>query len=88
MYTSEKIDYTSHMKDKPQETDQAKLVRMKDALVKALKGRDVHGHVSATYYTDGNILVRLDGEYYGVFNSNKGEFFSGYVGDYKHLTDI
>lgn len=88
MYTDEKIDYTSHMEGKPQEKDPEKLATMKEALVKALNEKDVHGHVSAKYYADGNVLVRLDGDYYGVFDSNKGEFFSGYVGDYKHLTDI
>lgn len=81
MYTDERINYTDHMRWKPQETDPAKLATMKNALVKALKDRGVHGHISATYYTDGNILVRLNGEFYGVFDCRKGEFFSGYVGD-------
>lgn len=80
-FKDERIDYTSFLRDKPQETDPAKLASMKWALVEALKERDVHGHISAAYYTDGNVLVRLDGEYYGVFDSRKGEFFSGYVGD-------
>lgn len=81
MYTDERINYTDHMKGKPQETDPAKLATMKNALVKALKDRSVHGHISAAYYTDGNILVRLNGEFYGVFDCRKGKFFSGYVGD-------
>lgn len=82
-FKDEKIDYTSFLRDRPQETNQEKLTTMKDALVKALKERGVHGHISATYYTDGNILVRLDGEYFGVFDSRKGQFFGGYAGDWK-----
>lgn len=87
-YKDEKIDYTGFLRGKPQETDPVKLASMKGTLVKALKERGVHGRVSVAYYADGNVLVRLDGDYYGVFDSNKGEFFGGYVGDYKHLTDI
>lgn len=63
-FKDEKIDYTSFLRDKPQETDPEKLATMKDALVRTLKERDVHGHV-------------------GVFDSRKGEFFSGYVGGRK-----
>lgn len=76
-----KIDYTNYLKGKPQETDPAKLTTMKAALAKTLKDRGVHGHISAVYYTDRNIKVSVNGEYYNVFNSNTGKFFSGYVGD-------
>lgn len=76
-----KIDYTDFLKDKPQETDTAKLSAMKASLVRALKERDIHGHISCVYYTDGNIKVCVNGKYYNVFNSITGKFFSGYVGD-------
>lgn len=80
-YTDEKINYTNFLRDKPQETDPAKLAGMKEALVTALKARDVHGHISAVYYADGHIKASVNGEYYGVFDTNTGKFFSGYVGD-------
>lgn len=80
-YSDERIDYTSYLRDKPQETDPEKLEVMKKALVKALQARGVHGHVSAVYYTDGRVKVSVNGAYYGVFDSNAGEFFSGFVGD-------
>lgn len=80
-YTDEKINYSGFLKGKPQETDPGKLASMKSALVKALKARGVHGHTSAVYYTDGRVKVSVNGEFYGVFDSNSEEFFSGYVGD-------
>lgn len=80
-YTDEKINYSGFLKDRPQETDPAKLAVMKKALVKALQDRGVHGHISAVYYTDGRVKVSVNGEYYNVFDTNTGEFFSGYVGD-------
>lgn len=80
-YTDEKINYTNFLDGSPQETDPAKLARMKDALVKTLKELGVHGHISAVYYTDGRVKVSVNGEYYNVFDANTGKFFSGYVGD-------
>lgn len=79
--TDEKINYTSFLQGKQQEINPLRLARMKDAVVKALKVNDVHGHISCTYYTDGNALVQVNGEYYGVINCNTGNFFSGFVGD-------
>lgn len=80
-YNDEKIDYTNFLKGKPQETNPAKLTTMKAALVKSLQDRGVHGHISAVYYTDGRVKVSVNGEFYGVFDGNSGNFFSGYVGD-------
>lgn len=80
-YTNEKIDYTNFLQNKPQEADPAKLAMMKAAVVQALKEKDVHGHFSCTYYADGHIRVAVNGKYYGVFDSNTGKFFSGFVGD-------
>lgn len=82
IYSSEKIDYTNFLHNKPQEADPTKLAMMKAALVKALQGQGIHGHISAVYYTDGNIKVSVDGEYYNMFSSTTGNFFSGCVGDY------
>ncbi len=76
-----KIDYANYLRDKPQETDPAKLAAMKAALVRALKENGLHGHISCVYYIDGRVKVSIDGEYYSVFDSNTGRFFSGYVGD-------
>ena len=81
MAHDEKINYTNFLRDKPRETSPAKLAAMKDALVQALKARDVHGHISAVCYKDGCIHVSINGEYYGMFDSNTGSFFSGCVGD-------
>ena len=80
-YSDEKIDYTNYLRDKPQETDPAKLAVMKTALVQALKARGVHGHISCKYFTDGVVEVSVDGQYYNLFDSNTGKFFSGYVGE-------
>lgn len=71
----EKINYTNFLNGKPQETDPEKLARMKAAMVKALKERGVHGHVSAVYYTDGRVKVSVNGKYYNVFDTNAGKFF-------------
>lgn len=87
MYTYEKINYTNYLRNKTHETNRDKLVRMKTALVSALNARNVHGHISSKYYTDGCINVSVNGKYYGVFDSNTGAFFSGYVGDRKEVTE-
>lgn len=81
MYRDEKIDYTSYLRDKPQETDPAKLAAMKAAVVAALKERGEHGHISCTYYTDGRVRVTVGGKYYNVFDTISGKFFSGFVGE-------
>ena len=81
IYTSEKINYTNYLWNKSQETNPAKLSIMKEALVTDLKARNVHGHISAVYYTDGHIKVSVNSEYCGVFDTNTGKFFSGFVGD-------
>ena len=81
MYRSEKIDYTSYLQDKPQETDPEKLAVMQAAVAAALKERGVQGHISCTCYTDGRVRVAVDGQYYNVFDTNLGQFFSGFVGD-------
>ena len=76
-----KIDYTNFLRDKPQETDTAKLTEMKASLVRALQKKGVHGHISCIYYADGRIRVAVGGAYYGIFDTNTGKFFSGFVGD-------
>lgn len=78
---SMKINYTNYLRDKPQETDPSKLAAMKAALIRALRKKGLHGHISCVYYIDGHVKVSIDGEYYSVFDSNTGRFFSGYVGD-------
>lgn len=80
-YSDEKINYTNFLRDKPQETDLEKVGMMMNALVKALKAQDVHGHISCEYFKDGIVKVSIDGEYYNLFDSNTGKFFSGCVGD-------
>jgi len=82
MTKGEKINYTNYLQDKPQETDPAKLAVTKKKLSQALKEQGIRFQdISCTYYADGSVLIYLDGEYYNVFNSNTGKFFSGYVGD-------
>lgn len=87
MYKDEKIDYTAHLEGKPVETNPVRLAAMKDAVVKALKTAGVHGHIGCVYYADGRVKVTVNGEFYRVFDFNRGEFFSGYVGDEKGRVD-
>lgn len=77
-----KINYTDYLKANGiEEIDPQRLIEMKNALIAALVKNGVHGRVSCKYYTDGTILVNIDGQYFNCFNSNSGKFFSGYVGD-------
>ena len=85
-YSDEKINYTHYLADKPQETDPAKVEAMYSAVVKALKKLNVHGHISCVYYKNGCVKVSIDYQYYNVFDSNTGKFFSGYVGDRAEVT--
>lgn len=79
-YQDEKINYTNYLRDKPPETDHAKLTAMKEAVVNALKARNVHGHIRCCYYKDGCVAVGVNGEFYGVFDTKTWKFFSGCVG--------
>lgn len=80
-YRDEKINYANYLEDKPRETDPVKLVAMKDAVVEALRARDVHGHISCKYYKGGRVAVGVNGDFYGVFDVHARKFFSGFVGD-------
>jgi hypothetical protein len=78
-----KIDYTDYCnKNLEIETDKTKIEKMSTLLQTALLERGVNGEISATYYTDGNVKVEVDGKYYNMFNSVKNKFFSGCVGEY------
>ena len=81
MFKDEKINYTNYLRDNPQETDPEKLAPMKAAVIRELKRKGVHGHISCMYYRDGRVNVGVDGKPYGVFDCNTGKFFEGYVGD-------
>lgn len=81
MFQDEKINYTSFLRNKPLETDPSKLATMKGAVCNALKAKGVHGHIRAVYYADGNVKIEVDGIFYGVFNAQENQFFSGCVGD-------
>lgn len=77
-----KINYTSFLRDKPHETDPEKISAMKDAVSQALLERDISPDgASCEYYADGRVKVKVNGEYYNIFDTNTGKFFSGYVGD-------
>lgn len=80
LYTDEKIDYTNYLRDKPQETDPVKIGAMKARLDQAVLDAGIKGPVTCTYYTDGNVMVYIDGESYRMFNTRSGTFFSGYPG--------
>ena len=54
---------------------------MNAALTQALKENGHRGHISCVYYIDGCVKVSIDGEYYNIFDSTTGKFFSGYVGE-------
>jgi hypothetical protein len=78
-----KIDYTDYCNRNLEiETDKTKIEKMSTLLQAALIGQGVKGKISATYYTDGNVKVEVDGKYYNMFNSVKNKFFSGNVGEY------
>jgi len=82
MYRNEHIDYTNYLRDKPLETDTVKIYAMKKKLAQALKEQEIQFHdLSCEFYKDGCIRVTINGEYYYMFNSNTGMFFSGEVGD-------
>lgn len=49
--------------------------------MQALKERGVIGQTDFVYYADGRVMVKVGGEYYGVFDINTGKFFSGCPGD-------
>lgn len=78
-----KIDYTDYCKRNLKvETDKTKIEKMSTLLKTALEGKGVKGKISATYHTDGNVKVEVDGEYYNMFDSVNNKFFSGSVGEY------
>lgn len=78
-----KIDYTDYCnRNLKIETDETKIEKMHTLLKNALIEQGVKGKISATYYTDGNVKVEVDGKYYNMFDSIKNKFFSGNVGEY------
>lgn len=77
----EKIDFTNYLKNKPLESDPDRIEAMERAVLLALRDRNVYGHVTCDCYADGRVKVSVDGEYYGIFDSNICKFFGGYVGD-------
>lgn len=78
-----KIDYTDYCnRNLKIETDEAKIEKMHTLLQNALIEQGVKGKINATYYTDGNVKVEVDGKYYNIFDSVKNKFFSGNVGEY------
>ena len=78
-----KIDYINFLRDRPRETDQAKIAAMRDAAVRALtEDQAIEPEtVSCECYADGRVKVSVCGKYYNIFDTNTGKFFSGYVGD-------
>ena len=81
LYTDEKINYTNYLRDKPLETDPTRHAHMEAAVMQALKERGVIGQTDFVYYADGRVMVKVGGEYYGMFDINTGKFFSGCPGD-------
>lgn len=78
-----KIDYTEYCnRNLKVETDETKIEKMNTLLQNALIEQGVKGKINATYYTDGNVKVEIDGEYFNMFDSVKNKFFSGNVGEY------
>lgn len=76
-----KINYTNYLAGKTQETRLDKLTKMKNTLVRMLQLADIHGHISAQYFTDGVVSVSVNGEYYNLLDTTSGKWFSGFVGD-------
>jgi len=73
-----KIDYTDYCNRNLEiETDETKIEKMCTLLKTALIEQEVNGKISATYYTDGNVKVEVDGKYYNMFDSINKKFFSG-----------
>lgn len=78
-----KIDYTNYLRDKPHETDPDRIGAMQNAVIHALASRGLSGaqFVKCDCFTDGCVRVEINGNYYGIFDSITGKFFSGSVGD-------
>ena len=78
-----KIDYINFLRDRPRETDPAKIAAMRDVAVRALtEDQGIEPEtVSCECYADGRVKVSVYGKYYNIFDTNTGKFFSGYVGD-------
>lgn len=77
-----KIDYTEYCnRNLKVETDETKIEKMNTLLQNALIEQGVKGKINATYYTDGNVKVDVDGVYYNMFDSVNKKFFSGNVGE-------
>ncbi|MFV0238771.1 MAG: hypothetical protein ACK5H4_01855 [Lacrimispora sphenoides] len=77
------IDYTDYCnRNLKVETDEANIEKMSTLLKTALIEQGIKGKISATYYTDGNVKVEVDGKYYNMFDSVNNKFFSGSVGEY------
>lgn len=78
------IDYTDYCnRNLKVETDEANIEKMSTLLKTALIEQGINGKINATYYTDGNVKVEVDGKYYNMFNSVKNKFFNGNVGEYE-----
>lgn len=83
--SGEKINYAEYCRKRlTKETDTKKRETMNAALRKGLAERNIHGKIHAEYYTEGIVVVYLNGEYYNAFDANTGKWFSGSVGDYKN----
>ncbi|MGL6219239.1 MAG: hypothetical protein ACRC36_14475 [Lacrimispora sphenoides] len=73
-----KIDYTDYCNSNLEiETDKTKIEKMSTLLQAALIEQGVKGKIGATYYTDGNVKVEVDGQYYNMFDSINNKLFSG-----------
>lgn len=78
------INYSAFLNEnRTEEANMEKVRIMFHALKDKMQEMGLKGKVNAKYYTDGNIKVELNGEYYNIFNSNKKEFFNGFVGEYR-----
>ena len=47
-----------------------------------LAARGIYYGLTFVCYADGCVKVSINGEYYGMFDSTAGKFFSGSVGDF------
>lgn len=78
-----KINYENYVKNNRKLSDMTEEEKniIGEQIKAEMQKRDLYGHVDITYYSD-SALVKLDGEYYNMWNYTSG-FFSGCVGDYK-----
>ena len=82
-YQDAKIDYANYLAKKQEESDHVKRGWMQMRVLNAL--REISPHVekgsTLTCYTDGTCAVSYCGNVFGIYDTNKEQWFGGYAGE-------